>query len=254
MLSVGEQSMLRIAVCDDDSISLGITCDFIEDYRKQNDADLSVSTFSSGVALVEDVKSSSEYDIYFLDIYMEGMNGIETAKKLREMGQSGDIAFISSTTEFVLQAFEVRACGYLVKPITKEKLFDILNSLAQASLHKKEQKSVNVKTNQGETKIPLSDIQYIEKVDRKICFHLVGGSMVYSNSFRGSFQSVLEDIGLPKDSYVFFSHGAVVNLNNVVSYKSGSYEINLDDGSQLYCSRTKASEFRLAFLAFESAD
>lgn len=70
------------------------------------------------------------FDILLLDVEMSGMSGLELARRLRADGDHAQLAFITSHFEFVGEGYEVEALNYLMKPVTREKLFAVLSRAA----------------------------------------------------------------------------------------------------------------------------
>lgn len=111
----------KIAICDDEQIFIE---DIVEKIQKIT-VQCEIETFHSGEELLE---KDLEFDILFLDIEMEGMNGIETAVELRKRQYEGLIIFLTSHREFVYEAFQVEAFRFLVKPVEAVKLEEALSA------------------------------------------------------------------------------------------------------------------------------
>lgn len=109
--------MINIAVCDDEKCMSEKIEKLVEDFFRKKNTNISVSEYSSGEELL---KSNERIDILFLDIGMRGMDGIETARKLRECRFHGFLIFITVLKEMVFQSFEVQPFDYLVKPVQEE--------------------------------------------------------------------------------------------------------------------------------------
>ncbi len=107
--------MLNIAICDDEINILNKTKEILENYKKQS---ISVEVFLKGEDLVE---SDSNFDIIFLDIDMTGINGIETARLIREKDKKVKIIYVTNYTDYTSSAFSVHAFGYLLKPVNEKK-------------------------------------------------------------------------------------------------------------------------------------
>lgn len=110
-------SMINIAVCDDEKCMSEKIEKLVEYFFRKKNTDISVVEYSSGEKLL---KSNERIDILFLDIGMRGMDGIETARRLRAHGYNGFLIFITVLKEMVFQSFEVQPFDYLVKPIQEE--------------------------------------------------------------------------------------------------------------------------------------
>ena len=101
---------LNIAVCDDEKAIREQINELIEKEK----AGISTDLYETGDALLA---ADKKFDIVFLDIQMEGTDGIETAKKLRVKDEDTILIFITGIREYVFQAFDVAAFHYLLKPV-----------------------------------------------------------------------------------------------------------------------------------------
>ncbi len=122
--------MYQIALCDDETTELNKTEQMLISYEKKNpEMKLIIRRFESADELLDTVREKNYMpDLILMDIYMPGMIGIEAAKELQEMGNKGRIIFLTTSKEHALAAFGVKASQYLVKPVSKEVLFPILDS------------------------------------------------------------------------------------------------------------------------------
>ena len=102
--------MIRIAIVDDEKVIREQIKKLVE--KKQIDCE--IDTYGTGEDLL---KADSVYDIIFLDIQMDGMNGIDTARALRQKADNTVLIFITGVKEYVFDAFDVAAFHYLIKPI-----------------------------------------------------------------------------------------------------------------------------------------
>lgn len=127
-----------------------------------------IDTYTSGEAFLENWPSKS-YDLVFLDILMEGISGIEVARKIRETDSECLLIFISSSKEYALQSFEVRAFDYLLKPLSEEQ-FQKTMDLCQNELAK-HIRYIEVKESRTLVKIPLNEIIYTDYYNHYIQIH-----------------------------------------------------------------------------------
>ena len=109
---------MTAAICDDEKI----LCDQLEKWIKKQAPDCDLALFTSGEALLREKK---DFDIIFLDIRMEGIDGIETAKRLRSRRAETILIFITGIKEHVFDAFDVSAFHYLLKPVDEEKFAEV---------------------------------------------------------------------------------------------------------------------------------
>lgn len=94
--------------------------------------DFEITEFFSGedfINLIEKNENKKYFDIVFLDIYMNGITGIETAKKLRETDNQSKIIFITTSNEFASESYEVKAHDYLIKPFNKARMLKTMERI-----------------------------------------------------------------------------------------------------------------------------
>ena len=109
--------MINIAVCDDEKCMAEKIEKMAENFFRKKRTEISIIKYSSGEGLL---KSNERTEILLLDIGMRGMDGIETARRLRGNGYDGFLIFITVLKEMVFQSFEVQPFDYLVKPVQEE--------------------------------------------------------------------------------------------------------------------------------------
>lgn len=123
--------MKKIAICDDNKILLKKYEGMIKDIILECSLEAEIQLYNSGIALTEDMKDNKEskdnIDIIFLDILMDQLNGVETAKKIREMKSKAIIVFLTSSEEYIFETMGVKAMAYLMKDeLTSVNLKNIL--------------------------------------------------------------------------------------------------------------------------------
>jgi len=159
---------MRIAICDDEVSMVQI----LEEKIKKLLPDAVIDKYLSGDELIA---SGSKPDILFLDIQMPGMDGMETAKMLRQDNEDMILIFVTAAEEYVFQAFDVGAFHYLVKPFSDEKLKEVVtkavHNIKRSSKLEKDEKYIMVQTAGSHIKIFLRDIVYAEVYNRKVIIH-----------------------------------------------------------------------------------
>ena len=159
---------MRIAICDDEVSMVQI----LEEKIKKLLPDAVIDKYLSGDELIA---SGSKPDILFLDIQMPGMDGMETAKMLRQDNEDMILIFVTAAEEYVFQAFDVGAFHYLVKPFSDEKLKEVVtkavHNIKRSSRLEKDEKYIMVQTAGSHIKIFLRDIVYAEVYNRKVIIH-----------------------------------------------------------------------------------
>lgn len=150
---------MNIAIIEDSGQELSLLERCLQSYLSSRQVYRVIDTYTSGEAFLENWPSKS-YDLVFLDILMEGISGIEVARKIRETDSECLLIFISSSKEYALQGFEVRAFDYLLKPLSEER-FQKTMDLCQNELAK-HIRYIEVKESRTLVKIPLNEIIYTD--------------------------------------------------------------------------------------------
>ena len=108
---------MRILCVDDEELMLQM----LEMAIREAKPDADIHAFEKQSQLLEDAKANG-CDIAFLDIHMRGMNGVELAKALKEVNPKMNIIFVTGFSEYAGDAMKLHASGYIMKPVTKEKI------------------------------------------------------------------------------------------------------------------------------------
>lgn len=116
--------MIKVAYCEDEIIQQEYLADII---KERNDVEL--VCFQSAKEMLFKCDNEFNFDLIILDIQMSEMNGMELAHHIRQYNKKVAIVFLTAVREYVFEGYEVRAIQYLIKPITKEKLFLILDEI-----------------------------------------------------------------------------------------------------------------------------
>lgn len=126
--------MIHIAICDDEKSMSGLIRKMVSDFFCSKNMETEIVVFSCGEELL---KYGKQIDILFLDIQMNGIDGMETARILRERKFRGFLIFITVLKEMVFKSFEMQAYDYLVKPFKerdfKKTMERLLRSMQNAS-------------------------------------------------------------------------------------------------------------------------
>lgn len=197
---------VKIAICDDAAEDRELLSDALSAY----DSTFEIVTYSSGQALMdESLDSDLSVDLLFLDIYMPGVDGIQTAQDIRARYKDVKIIFLSSSKDHYSQAYEVFAFNYLVKPFDRERLYAVLDR-ALDELRKESGYKISIQYKGTTHRVDCRDIQYIESQDKLLLFHLTDESILQCY---GKLDTILND--LPERSFFRCHQSFVVNLSHV---------------------------------------
>ncbi len=116
-----------IAVCDDNLSDREIIRQQLSIYFSDRFIEYNIDSYENGVNLIYSIEDGEYYDIIFLDMYMDKLNGIQVAEKLRNMNYKGKIIFLTATSKYAVESYDVEASGYLVKPHDIDKISMVLD-------------------------------------------------------------------------------------------------------------------------------
>ena len=221
---------LHFAICDDNDFQLVLFRDMLEEYFSANNIHGTITTFTSGKDLVEAVKQNGQYSVIFLDMIMPEIDGIQTAKSLRANGCKMPIIFVTSSTDFLLESYEIHAFHYLLKPVSLEKLTEVLDELFSSISD--DETIIQLHTKNGDKRVPIDGINTVERQDKTIIYRLSGGDTLVS-TLRGSFKSATEEL-VSQGSFAEAGVSMLINLKRISGVDRKNGEISMDDGSIVY--------------------
>ena len=223
--------MIHIAICDDEKHMSDQIRAMASDFFRKKNREIRLRTFLSGEKLLND---EGQIDILFLDIQMKGMDGLETARKLRAGQFRGFLIFITVLKEMVFQSFEVQAYDYLVKPV-EEKQFEKTMERLFASMQNAGEDSLLVQKGYEGRIIREDEIVFCEVIDRKIYLNLASGEVV-------DYYERIENLETKLGSHFFRCHRSyLINLKYLKGYKNGT--ACMDNGKEVPVSRLRSREF-----------
>lgn len=230
-----------IAYCEDETAQADLVCAMIKKWAKERHKAVKVILFESA----EEFLFKNEvypYDAVFLDIALKQMNGVELAHTIRKIDQKIPIAFLTADREFALEGYEVRAVRYLLKPITAEKLWELLDGLL-----------ADMKEEEDTACITVEEKGVIRRVDEgRLCYLDVSGHYTQLHLSDASVIRVKESLGTVlarlhrKELFVKCHRSYAVNLSYIE--KISRVECTLTDGEVLPVSRNFYRELNAQFI------
>lgn len=201
---------MKLAICDDNLNFLQEVSVYLEQYGKEFGRCINYEFFTNPLELAAQVEKGIRYDVILLDIFMPGINGIQCAKDIRTHDSYVKIIFLTSSVEFAVESYSVKAYEYLIKPVQKEKLFEILKQL-EREFRQIERNIVVLKCKTGILKVALSELEYCEMLNRKIIIHMTDSKEYECNIKMSELEKKLESFGMflrPHRSFL-------VNMNHI---------------------------------------
>lgn len=238
--------MLRIAICDDEPQQVRQITNFVQDYlRGHPELSGQIEPFSQGRELLYQAEETGGFDLYLLDIIMPGLNGIQTGRQLRQLGDGGEIIYLTTSPDYAVDSYSVRAFFYLLKPLEKGRLFEVLDA-AVKKLDDRRSKAVLIATRDGPRRLLLDQILYVERVGRGLRYFCSDGA-VDSLSLRVPFHAAVEPL-LADPRFCQCGSSFAFNLQHVTGV-SGQ-EVLLDSGGTVAIPRASVAPFKQAWGSF----
>lgn len=228
---------MRIAICDDDENQIKYLRKKLNEWVTHKPFALVIDEYISAESFLFNYPDHP-CDLALLDIEMAGLNGMELAKKLRSKGDMLPIIFITGFSEYMSDGFDVEALHYLLKPVSEEKLFSVLDRYLK---HQTSKNEITVKCESGTIHISPDSIIYCEAVGKKTHIHTLDKILICEMGI-GNFSKNLST------DFLFCHRSYVVNLRYVKSISK--VEISLDNGEKIPLSRRLYKDVNEKFIRF----
>lgn len=229
--------MYRVAVCDDDQNVREEVSRIIRGWNPE----IRIDCFESGESLI---KAYASYHAVFLDIDMEGMNGIQTGKWIRGRDKEVKLVYLTAYQDYVSGAFGVHAFQYLLKPVKQEEIRNVLEEIFSYLHAPGKGQVLDFQTVNGLLCVPAGEIYYFEYVSRRV--EIVTGDRVYAMTEKiGNIAKRMENYGfsMPHQSFV-------VNMLHVRNVLSG--RILLDNGMEIPLAQKRQKAWKQELLTYLS--
>lgn len=228
---------MRIAICDDDVRGR----ERIRTLLEREFSQAQTKEFDSGMKLLASVEEGWQPDIVLLDIAMEGMDGMETARRLKACSDA-ILIFVTGVKEQVFQAFDVGAFHYLMKPVNQDKMTDVLKRAVQ-EIEKRQAapRYLLIKADGCHRKVPVEDILYVENSGRKVILHTKTECLEYYERMN----HLEEVLG---EGFYRCHRGYLVALAAISGYDHDS--ITVGSGDRIYLAKQKYGEFVKLYCKF----
>ena len=236
--------MLQIAVCDDNIDDLSNMVQLINVYRASKNLNCDYAVFPNGFELISALEKGRRFDIYCLDIIMPGFTGIDVAKEIRVFDKTAPILFFTSSPEFALESYSVKAINYVLKPVSQEKLFFTFDEMLEQIKAEKDD-AIIVKSNDGIQKILIANLVFAEVIGRNVLYHLLSGKVIECTE---SFSSVCTNL-LKYGCFIKTHRSYIVNMQYVDTIENR--HMILQTLSTVPVAQGKAREIKQQYLDYQ---
>lgn len=202
--------MIRIAFCDNDLSTIQELSEWTQNFFKTQSQELECALFTNSFDLLTQLESGRFFDALFLNTDFAEGNGLDIASDIRKINHNIKIIFISSTTEYAVASYSVRAFFYLLKPIKTETYERVLNLLV-SEIAQEAANGFIIRCQNTVYYILYSQIEYCEVCNRVVFIHLTNDT-VLETSMR--FKE-LEDLLAAKNNFVRTHRFYLVNMDYI---------------------------------------
>lgn len=238
---------MKITICDDCLSDMLHTERLLQQYSTEHPLmHCEVKKYSDSGLLYQRIKQGEYADIYILDIVMSPKNGIELGRLISKVQREAVISFTTSSREYAMEAYEVFAQRYLVKPYTKKEMWEMLD-YAQMLVGSREVKKYSVKTKEGVVSIAHTKILYVECAARMLHIHLTDKKVVNSIFIRKSFESEVENL-LQNREFQQVHKSFLVNMAHIQVF--AQEKIIMTDGAVIPVSQKRAAQVKHNYLNY----
>lgn len=228
--------MLKIAICDDEEYFRDLLEHMIHEWISQKGKECVIEKYSSGVELLALGKHVDEIQLLFLDINMDAMDGLETAKKIRETQKKLSIVFVTAFVSYSIEGYKVNAFRYLLKNDTdmKRSVSECLNAFFEQIGEKKD--TVELHFREGKKWIYVEHILYVESRLHKLFFLIVNDTGTTEIFTSYDTLNHIEEL-LKKKSFMRIHQSFLVNMNHI--RKMERYMATLTGGFKIPVARAR---------------
>lgn len=235
---------MRVAVCEDDSIQVGILKKYIQNWSYERSENVSIETFSSAENFLFHWTEPHKYDLLFLDIKMKNMTGVELAELIRKVDIEMAIVFVSANKEYVFRGYDVSALNFLVKPITEEACCACLDRV-NTQLKDDESRALLINAEGRLIRMKLKDIYYFVSDDHYVTIFGKKEPLRYRNKI-GDVEEELSE----RKEFVRIHRSHIVNLRYVSAVEKDL--LVLEDGTSLPINRNRWRDTHRAFIKYHA--
>jgi len=219
---------ISIGIVDDSQRDREVIERYLSQYAQQHPLQYQARQFEDGAALLESYQSN--FDVIFLDIQMEGIDGMRTAAAIRSVDTSVIIIFVTKTAQYATTGYAVQAQSYLLKPITYF-AFETELGRALTQLKRVERESVLIGSATAQRRVDIADIIYIESKRHKLTVHTLEHEVTFNGTLK-AFEDLLSD-----RNFYRANSGYLLNLQHITAIEGE--EATMSNGDVLKVSRSR---------------
>lgn len=176
--------MIRVAIVEDEAAVRDQLMGYVQRYMRQYDAQIEVTMFTDGVEILEEYRPV--YDIIFLDVEMQHLDGMETASRIRALDSDVLLIFITNMAQYAIKGYEVDALDYVLKPVSYGAFCTKLSRAIQRVQRRKGGQVALQLSGGGMQLLDTGDILYLETRNRMLYYHTAAQEYAVRGSLAGA--------------------------------------------------------------------
>lgn len=187
----GSKRTFQIVVCDGREKDRMLLCQELNRFFLNRGGGVHLTEYNNGTTLLADIEEGYIFpEMIFLEIYMNGMNGMELSRRLRRLGYKGHIIFVTVSNDYAVESYDVHASGYLLKPLHRLKFVRMMEYLLPMAQNN------HIVIQHGRNSQELVDVEtitYAESSAHTLAIHLSDGRVLETREKLDIFEEVLND-------------------------------------------------------------
>lgn len=235
--------MFNIAICEDDLNQQQIIKALLTEIGY--DESFNIHIFGSGEELIQSYADGNRYSIILLDMQMNELNGIQTAKVIKEYDSDCLFIIITSIIEYAVDGYSIGAYDFILKPIVKDKFHSVINSAVREWQNNMSRVYI-IKSRDRLTSIRLSEISYIESYKNKVIIYMNDESYIDNMSITNMEKK------LGKDGFIRISRYYIVNISHAKEIRVN--KVILGIGKELIYSEKYRESIKKEYLNYMMGD
>lgn len=236
--------MYQIAICDDEENEIKKTAALFDIYQREHpECRFLVRSYTSIEALRFEMTNLNPFDLLLLDIHMPGKNGAEGARELRKRGYEGPIIFLTGSKEYAMDAYDLNALQYLLKPVEQTRFFSVLERVL-GLINDERRKYLALRADREVRRIAMRNIIYCESQNQYQVIYLAAGEEL---RVRMTLTELYEALGVFPD-FVRIGSTYIVNLGYVDSLNVK--KVKLTTGEFIWLSRGSYNALKSQYFDF----
>lgn len=231
---------MNIAVIDDISADAEILKSIVTSYFKEKQIETEIRYFTSGEEFFGSYQPG-RFQLIFLDIYMDGMTGMDAARRIRSAADDCVLIFVTTSSDFAVESYDVKAAYYLLKPFEPEKLRTVLDSIQLEKAQ--DTRYIEVISDRIPVRVPLHSILYADTFRNAVCLHTDAGVIRSYLTFQ-KFEELISGCSCFLSCY----RGCIVNMDRIREALDDGFL--LDNGETVQIRKRGAAAIRKAYLQY----